>query len=31
MEEDTSPEFDIINFESADIITTSDPEVTPLG
>lgn len=31
MEEYTSPELDIINFESADIITTSDPEVTPLG
>lgn len=31
MKEYTSPELEIINFESVDIITTSDPEVTPLG
>jgi hypothetical protein len=32
MKEYTSPELEIINFESADVITTStDPEVTPLG
>ena len=31
MEKYTSAELQIIKFDAEDVITTSDPEVTPLG